>query len=710
MIEAKTSSIRAEIMEMFKLKFGGLSIWSRIESDIALMCSELPEPIALEKKQEFIRRLKIIETFLLKHDIPQEDLAFIEEEIQLHSNTKIISLYEEKEDSIEDSVISTYARLARGTEGVVAISQDYNYAQLSALSNGIYQKTGLVKFHISKEKKIYGRVAAEIYEHPQEIPIATVVESRKMNRETGEPMYKGIKLFGEKVPKNEYNVIKEINLPFRVYRFITEENVDLILMSPTVCEIGDYIITGVQTQCDDYKMLTDSARLPTKLPFFFAQDIQNRIATFKTHSQLKRKLEVLGVTPESLFDYPFSITKDKKTRITLHPTWYKWFIWSWLTHEAKGILNNYPIHLMILGPKMSGKSLLINGLHAKSKETSSIFSGSSSTLKHLVPSFKYNPARLGYLAGSSRFAFCDEFLRCLINTRSTKDGSQREESVALMNDLLEHQKREAGSGVSKVNVNMTARIIATTNLIRDMKNVDGLIRTFDESFLSRWLIYHQTEEHVKMIRRSNDADLKFKKFNIEINDWIAILDYLHTFSAEYDLKRIGEIHGDVPRILTENLNKHYDARHMHHIECLMDGIIKTRCILNQDMEFKATEEDYKILKDVWLKVITSWISPNELKNMDVKERINYLPENSQFLFQKLCEFKRPASRTEINEIGRNSLSKLEFIDAWGILLDMNVIKENGGVVRPHYMKDLSEAEFKKEIEEELGDGIYSESK
>ena len=129
------------------------------------------------------------------------------------------------------------------------------------------------------------------------------------------------------------------------------------------------------------------------------------------------------------------------------------------------------MHLIVMGPKHSGKSLLLNGLHSKSKENRDIFSGSSSTLKSLVPSFKYNPARLGYLAESNRFAFCDEFFRCLISARTTKEGSVREESVAMMNDLLEHQKRRAGSGVSSVNVNMTSRVIATTNPIKGMKNI-----------------------------------------------------------------------------------------------------------------------------------------------------------------------------------------------------------------------------------------------
>ena len=686
----KPSSVRGEIMEMLKVKFGSLSFWTRIESDIALRCAELPEPSDKEKRNDFIKQLKNLKSFILKQDVPKEDLAFLDEEIELHEQTKIISLYEEKDDSIEISVISGYSRLGKGSEGIVAIPQSYNYSQLAKLTNGVYNETNLVKFYISAEQTLYGKIVAEIYEHSQEIPIATVVESKKENKETGEPMYKGIKLFGQKFTRNEVRVVKEINIPFYVYRFITEDNNELILMTLTQHEIGDYVITGVQTQCDDYKMLTDSARLPTKLPFFFAQTMRNRIIQFKNHKEFKTRLKNLNVTKENIFNYPFSVSKKRKSYELLQPNWYKWLIWAWLTHSGKGLFNNYPLHLIIIGPKMSGKSLLLNSLHAKSKETRSIFSGSSSTLKHLVPSFKYNPARLGYLAESNRFAFCDEFLRCLTNTRTTKDGSQREESVAIMNDLLEHQKREAGSGVSRVNVNMTSRIIATTNPIRDIKNVENLINSFDESFLSRWLIYYQTDEHVQMIRKSRDSILKPYDFNLPVNDWISFLDYLQTFSAEYDLNRVEEIHKSVPKILTENLNKHYDARHMHHIECLIDGIIKARCLFENDMSFKAKEEDYKILKEVWLNIIRSWLNSTQIRSIPVDDRIFYLPENCQYIYWKICELKKLVSRNQAEEIALKAMSKLEFYESWAILVNMGVLIESNGVVRPHYMEELGD--------------------
>ncbi len=692
MRDAEFVSVRSIIMDLLKSKLSLMPIWKNIEPEVAMSCAEMPEPTTPGKLKDFVDSLRKLKKYLETQEVLADDLKFLDDEIQRYEETKTISLYEEEEDEIDPSIIISYSRLGKGTEGVVGIHHKFNYTQLKKLTNGVYQKTGLIKFYISQERTLYGKIVAEIYEHPQKIPIATLIESKKLNLSTGESEAKRIALFGEKVNKNEWTKIKEINIPFYVYRFITENNDEMILISPDKCEIGDYIITGVLTQCDDYKDLTDSAKLPTKLPFFFSQFVKGRIIRYKNHTEFFARANYVGMSKKEMFDYPFTISKNQKIWKLLQPNWYKWFIWALLTHEAKGLMNNYPLHLLQIGPKHSGKSLLLNALHAKSKESRSIFSGSSSTLKHLVPSFKYNPAKLGYLAESNRFSFCDEFLRCLVNTRTTKEGAEREEGVAIMNDLLEHQKRLAGSGVSQVHVNMTSRIFAMTNPVKGIRNVEDLINHFDESFLSRWMIYFQPEEHVQMIRKSKDSMLDVFGYYLDINDWISFLDYLHTFSSKYDMKIVDEIYESVPEVLSENLKKHYDARHRHHIECLMDGIVKTRCMLEEDKSFKANEEDYKVLKDVWLNIIGSWINADQIKNVKIENRIFYLPENCQFIYWKLNEFKKPVTRDQAEELALKGMSLMEYYSAWNMLLNMGLVKESDGKAKLWYFTDEDDSQ------------------
>ncbi|HED05060.1 MAG TPA: hypothetical protein ENI61_00065, partial [Ignavibacteria bacterium] len=478
-------SIREIILTLIKDKIGMDPLWNKVEQKLIILCSELNEPINKEKKIDFLSKLNEIRLFLLKNEFGVEKLEFIKEEIKRYKETKIISLYEEKEDTITKDIINNYARLGKGTEGIVGIHQDFNYTQLSKLTNGVYKKTGLIKFYISRERVVQGQIIAEAYDYLQRIPIATLIESKKIDKGTGEPLHKYISLFGNKVNTTMFNKVKEIDMQFYVYRFISEESEDMILLSTKKCHTGDCKIIGVTVNCNDYKVLTDSTRLPTKLPFFFAQDVFERIVKFKNHDEFFDKVKSLKINKNNFFDYPFTINVKNKTWKLIQPKWYKWFIWSWLTHEKKGLFNQYPMHILQLGPKNSGKSVTLNSLHSRSKERRKIFTGTGSTLKYLVPSFKYKPASIGYLAESNRFSFCDEFSRCLINTRTTKAGSDREESVGIMNDLLEHQRREFGSGVSKANVNMTSRTIAMSNPIRGIQNSEDLVRLMDESWLSR---------------------------------------------------------------------------------------------------------------------------------------------------------------------------------------------------------------------------------
>jgi len=684
------SSVRSDIMTLIKKRFGEFAVWERIESKVAILCAELTEPISENKKERFIQDLDGIRSYLNDSGIEREDLAFFDEEIDRHKFTKTISLYVEDDDAVEATIVEKYARLGAGTEGVVGIHKPYNYTQLSKLTNGVFNKTGLIKFYISKEQKIYGQINAEFGDgRIQNIPIAKLIESKSMNKETSEPKYRKIALFGERYNVRDVNLLKEINIPFYVYRMITEKNEELVLFTAEKCEIGDYIIEGVMTKCDDYKMLTDSARLPTKLPFFFAQSIKNRIVKYNNHSELSEKLKELNFNRKNAYEYPFAVNVKGSSYELLNPKWYKNLTWAWLTHQPKGLYRQYPMHIMVLGPKGSGKSSLLDTLHANSKETKDVFSGVSSTLKHLVPSFRNNPAKLGYLAESNRFSFCDEFLRCLVRTRTTSDGSDREESVGMMNDLLEHQKRQAGSGISCVNVNMTARVFATTNPVRGINNVNDLVNTLDESFLSRWLIYYQTDEHVQMIRRSNDSDLKPYEYRLASNDWVSILDYIHTFSAEFNKDRLKEIYASIPNILSKDLASHYDARHKHHLECLADGVVKTRCILDNDMKFTAIEEDYKTLKEIWSQVVGSWVNADKLFELPMNERIFYAPEGSQFIYWKLDSLRRVTTMNEMREIVGTSMTDAEFKEGWDMLLNLGIIVDQAGSIITHYVNKFN---------------------
>lgn len=678
-------STRVEIMNLIKNKLKDHEKWECIESELAIKCSNLLEPTNEDLKNKLIDDLYKIKDYLNKQGFV--DLGFITKEIKVYSNTIQISLYEENADVISGEVISQYSRLSHNKEGIIGISRNFTFEQIRKLTNGVFKATGLVKFYISKEKKIPGKIVAEIYEHPQSIPIATLVHSKKKDDQFQESVYKKILLFGDK-PFNprEYLKIKEIKIPLYVYKFISDQNKEMIVFSVEKMVPGDYILTGMETECDDYKMLTASSKLATKLPYFFVQSAKSRITLFANNEEFKNKLIELKVNNKTLYNYLFTEKIRNKNLQLKYKDWFKKLMWSWLIHKPKGLKQNYPMHLYIAGPANTGKSVLVEMIHAKVRETSGIFSGVSSTLKKLVPSFKYMPMQHGYLAESNRFAFCDEFLRCIVNAKSSNANSDRDESVGMMNDLLEHKKRVVGSGVSSGSVVMTARTLAVSNPVRGTGNMAELLNNLDESFLSRWLIYYQSEEDIELVRKSDDDELEELEYNMDDHDLVSIIDYLHQIDAGYDKKKIIGIYEESRPLLTYELTQHYDSRQKHHIECLMDGIIKTRCLMTHDMDFTATEEDYENLRIVWSKIVRSWIDFDQISRLHVGKRIYYMPEITQYLYNIINEQKKELTRPEIIELSASGMTEKECVENIIVLMSNGIIKEHDNKIRPHWLQ------------------------
>lgn len=145
-------------------------------------------------------------------------------------------------------------------------------------------------------------------------------------------------------------------------------------------------------------------------------------------------------------------------------------------------------------------------------------------------------------------------------------------------------------------------------------------------------------------------------------------------------------------LLTETLNRHYDARHKHHIECLIDGIVKTRCFLTGSTSYKASPKDYEDLKTVWSMLISSWVDFTQVRNMDISDRINYMPEKVQLYFSRYSRFKKRIKVSDAKEIALKIMTAKEFYNTWAILKDNDLISEWEGISRPWFVKSSAEVE------------------
>jgi len=679
---------REQLYQLCREKLGLLGAWRLLEPEIALQCANLTDNGTEQDKTTRIAVLTQIKTMLVEHGLAREHLEFLDAEIELARNAKQITLYQEKDDYVDEDTIKRHVHISMTNEGIIGIPGKWTFGQCRRITNGVYKYTGLVKLFVSKEVTFKGRIIAEFFDNKQEIPICSVLKPKKDDVSH----INIISLFGDSIDAKKFNKLREVTALMHAYRFLRDNGVEYVLLSSYDLEVGEYEIDGTVTTVNDNKSLTDSAKMMTKMPFFFCNEARPTVVRYATEAEYREHIKEVGPDKTSFFNYPFYFSthnnRGETHHVARHPKWFKWLVWAWLCHKEKGDSSKYPLHIAIVAPPNSGKSLLMNSLHRRTMEYQPAFTGAGSTIKEVVPSFHSVPPKPGYFALSHRYAYLDEFFRCVTNI---PDEDKRAENLARMNDLLEHQRRTYGSGKGSITVTGTARALMANNPPRGVRTVDDLFDMFDGSFLSRILIYFQdgNDEHFKLVRQAKLSDCPSYEPTITPDTFVGFLDYVRSFHAQYDLDRVMDIYERVRPLLTERQRDHYEARHKHHIECVMDGIIKARAIISHTAAFWATEQDYEVLDEVWSHVIRSWIRGEQVKQLPLKDRIKYLPESCQWLYRQLVKSTSDdlpsLSRGAFEEMALKGLNRSEFYAAVTILREHKVIIDNDtGSMMPYW--------------------------
>lgn len=516
---------------------------------------------------------------------------------------------------------------------IIKISKPFNYTQIKVITRQLFKENANnpLVFAISNKDKIEGKVIGEIEQRQIKLPLAWKVQITVKDDIKYVPY-----IFGEQLPKRS-KIVDEISGEFYLYRFLSKDNREFALVSVNKLKLDDYTIEGLTIDVEDFKVIGDAYKLINKYTVFFVHTATSHICNIKSHKELFSKADEVKLTGNKLYQYLTSHRKNGKIQILEHPKWFVKLVASFLFHKSKGTTTAYPLHLLWIAERGTGKTTFIEALHQKSGEGQDIVAGSASTLKYLIPSFKEtNKPDMGALAKASRLIFVDEFFRILrLNSKDKEDECGR------MNDLLEHKERQAGSGQGRIRTSMTARLVAATNPIAGTNHIVNLVEKFDDSFLSRFLIYYQTDDHVKFIHRKMKEDVQSTTEWIDVNDFLSIVDYLQDFNAKYDRMRVVDIFERFTMFLSEEVKGMYEARYLHHLECLMDGIIKTRCLIMRDDSFKAIDDDYKELEVISATVIKSWFGgeiDSIIKNKDlpIDIRAKFLPEHSLYILRTLA--------------------------------------------------------------------------
>jgi hypothetical protein len=172
---------------------------------------------------------------------------------------------------------------------------------------------------------------------------------------------------------------------------------------------------------------------------------------------------------------------------------------------------------------------------------------------------------------------------------------------------------------------------------------------------------------------------QFAKDWIEVNDFLSIQDYLQSFNSQYSRERVVKICDKFVPFLAESVRGMYEARYLHHLECLLDGIIKVRCLTTKDTSFTAIEEDYQEAEFVWSIIIKSWFKQtiDELlkdQKIPIEVRSKFIPEEGIYILRTLANMGFKSSPTALKEKCRLEM------EAPRLALNMSLLVQGGFIV------------------------------
>jgi len=599
----------------------------------------------IEAKEMYIQAVKVVDEAEKKGEVAKDWRASVndpsgtgvvvkkenekeQEEIMRFNGSGVLEFNEIRmEQDLEK--VKRHLELIAPTKwkGMQFVSNKYTYTDMKLYMKQLLLEKKIMAFLINKNKKVIGKITNKLEEGIMEIPLIQRYEKVIRERKGNDSIESGALIFGEK-KDNQMRILDSLSHKFHMYRFISKEGDGIqnyTILSDKKLEIGEYELSGMYMELEDYSDISKYAKFMKKTHIIFVNECKPLRVEYKDHEDFINRIGHLihseGEDSEDLFFKNLLTTKvhncEDKYYYFQHPRYFERLIASFFLSSEKGT-TPYPVHLLIIGKQGGGKTIAIEALNGKVDEATPVVEGSGSTMKSLIPSFRGDTTKPGALIESSRIVFVDEFFRILMRV----DKDDREATLTHLNPLLEHRKRRFGSGNNFLDAQMTSRMLAVTNPVFGTSSMESLVNKLDNSFLSRILIWYQDQEHYDNIINKKETDIEEVPIQINEEIWKSIFDYCTRFQCEYDQERYAEIHdAGLAQMggLSEEIKEIYKQRYKHHLACLLDGIIKLRCICEKDASFKATDIDYMETKTIWLKMIQNWKRGLENVRFDVRE-------------------------------------------------------------------------------------------
>jgi hypothetical protein len=438
---------------------------------------------------------------------------------------------------------------------------------------------------------------------------------------------------------------------FWIYRVI-ENGTEHYVWSEEQLPNDSCEIKGMLVPVDDYAELSRSLKLKSISGIFILKEYTPAIKVLE-------KEDLINITTQLKEKYNFGEGEFYDT-LAHHPLG-TFNIFSEEFQKLKASLmlsgkkDGTPNHLMVWGSAGTKKSMgILETTQEKIQEEIGIREGGDSNLKSLIPSYKFHPADIGYLAKCLRMGFVDE-LGKLVEFEMNKHQAQVKNNIlGEINMFLDNKERTIGSGVQNdIKIQSTGKFIFASNPVSKRETIENHIGLIDPTTMSRclqWVIDENEKELVfkngvskvpptysqaytkkessphiptsiytnnwNMVNTTNNrhtleivlGENSDNKENLgNFNPFLSIYDSCQVFLSQIDEKKVQELVKMTCNLISGKMRSVWEPRAEHHIFLLIDGLCKVRCLFRDfDKTFIAKQEDYDWAERILIRMINSW--------------------------------------------------------------------------------------------------------
>jgi hypothetical protein len=449
-------------------------------------------------------------------------------------------------------------------------------------------------------------------------------------------------LFDDKFDKRYSGpVISSFSMKFYLYRVIEKNGEEHYILSEEYLPNEVCTFTGMKVEVEDFAEISKSMRIGCLTSVFFMKEYKSNVVTmspdnlieFTKHRKINEDdwLKFLAYHREldsfNRFPYETEILKS--------------------AHLLSSKVDGWPLHIGIIGPQGTKKSKgFIETIAHKMDDNPDIVEGANSRIKGLTPSFKEKPANLGYFANCNRMGWVDE-LGKMVEFEMNKHTGGARNVLGEANFLLEHSTRQVSSGNDNtVTVGATAKFCFVTNPISYKKTIGDHVGCIDPTTMSRILWWVQDVDEQEFVisnqgivrnnnksppNKDNPPNTISRNFifmrekeskawlsvggKIEsIDEFLTIYDSCNNFKCFIDKSKVEELANTTTTLAREPMKGVWKPRAEHHIELLIDGICKHRCLfIDYDNSFEANEKDYNLAERILIRMIKGWDTDLSIK-------------------------------------------------------------------------------------------------